>query len=160
MSVYIFTNARYLTIIGFILGIIFSIIYMGLQSLPVFSFSFSTSSDLVSNWSLAAQLTLIITSISLFLLYIWSIYICIKVKNFNIISSLLPILYIMFVGIYKTDSFHLHHQFIGFVACFLIQSTSVIGEISHAFCIMLWISGTAIYGFGDIWTPIVIPIAV
>ena len=147
-SYYIITSAKYLTLIGFFSGILFNIIYIGLQKLEIFQFSLSYPT---SSWSITVKLTIIFGAIILFFTYSWSLYICIITRNKNIFFSFLMIIYLIVICVVKMNSFHLHHQFIGFAACFLIYSNSILAEIIQSFFVMLWISGVAVYGHSFIW---------
>lgn len=151
MTLYMFSNAKILSLLGFISGIIFMIVYVFLERIPLFQFSFVYP---IKQLTIGAQCIILIGMIVITLLYIWSIIISIKKREIRIIASFVPIFYIIMIAIFETKTFHLHHSILGYIVCFMVQTTSPIGEIAHSFMVMFWISGVAIYGTTDhIWTP-------
>lgn len=140
---YFLSNLNKLSIIGFVSGLIFSAIYVCLEPLSIFAFSYSPP---VSGWSIV-QIIVLTCGLSVLLIFCcWSIFLSAKRKDYRIISVIYPIIYLVTVLALKSDNFHVHHEFIGFSLCLVIQTSSIIGEICSTFFLSVWISGVALYG--------------
>jgi hypothetical protein len=146
--IYWMTNANRTTIVGVMASIIFCGMFISLETLEIFAFSYSYP---LSNWSKTQWFVLLFGSSIVISTFIWSIIVCIKKYKLKIITSIFPLLYLLFVLTIKTNAFHIHHYYMGFMVLFMIQTTSLLGELIHSFFLIVWISGLAIYGNEPLW---------